>query len=96
MHLLTALGPAARALNYRHFYNNAVRTESGFENTVAGPLDIRERGREHLLAEYLATPGKRYDDFEYNMTRRQMYAKKRFLRTAAEKTTSAWPLRSLS
>ncbi len=36
-------------------------------------MDIRAEGKEDLLAEYLLTPGKRYDAFEGKLAREQMF-----------------------
>ena len=72
-HVLRTLGPSARAINFKSYYRNAARTISASTGALEAPLNIAKEGHEDLLAEYLATPGKRYDAFERRLTREQMY-----------------------
>ena len=60
-------------MNYKSYYHNAARTISATEQALSAPLDIRDLEHTQLLAEYLATPGKRVDDFKFNLTRGHLF-----------------------
>ncbi len=69
-----SLGPKNSAVNFKKYYVNAVRTESARALAPQGPLLITEPGREILLAEYLATPAKRWEPFIKSVTPDQLYS----------------------
>ena len=68
---LTAGDTQQKIPNFKSAYLNAVSTRSSAVGAPAGPLRIWDRGNERLLAEWGATPGRRYDSKELVIGQRQ-------------------------
>ena len=66
--------PFQKVRNYATMYANWSRTLTTATATVSAPLDPRERGNEKLMAEYQATPGKRFDRFAPYFSNRRLLA----------------------